>query len=211
MICHLNKWKSWFLNTEVVRKLTLEIVISAVVSGDNMTGTPSPSAKIRGVPGITIFGYSGTLFWNDWDFCIERKIWNWSPLNTLTVSELLLLFRHYWLNSVELYGALRAWKGGKRVELGKSSLLSEKKLDPYRTPLPPFLKVTELGKITGYFTELSPMATWTSERQIHFFVLSPFRCFTVLNTKDLLFYFSLPAFYVGFDRFTLAFGNQFRS
>ena len=45
-------------------ELTLEIVISAVVSGDNMTGTPSPSAKIRGggVAGITIFGYSGTLF-----------------------------------------------------------------------------------------------------------------------------------------------------
>ena len=30
------------------RKLTLEIVISAVVSGDNMTGTPSPFGQNQG-------------------------------------------------------------------------------------------------------------------------------------------------------------------
>ena len=48
-------------------------------------------------------------------------------------------------------------KGVKGVELGKSSLLSKKTLTP-PYPLPPFLKVRELGKITAFFRELSPMS-----------------------------------------------------
>ena len=44
-------------------------------------------------------------------------------------------------------------KGVKGVELGKCSLLSEKTLTR-GTPLPPFLKVRELGKKAGFFREL---------------------------------------------------------
>ena len=143
MICHLNKWKSWFLNTEVVRKLTLEIVISAVVSGDNMTGTPSPSAKIRGGgPGITIFGYSGPFFEMIETFVLKERsgidLPSWISLQYLSCCCCLDMIDWTLLSCM---GLSVHEKGVKRVELGKCSLLSEKTLTRRRgtSHLPPTL------------------------------------------------------------------------
>ena len=142
------KWKSWFLNTEVVRKLTLEIVISAVVSGDksdNMTGTPSPSAKIRGggflgSQFLVIRGPFFEMVENCVSLLKERSgidLPSWISLQYLSCCCCLDLIDWILLSCREL--SVHE-KGVKGVELGKCSLLSEKTLTR-GTPSPLFRKL----------------------------------------------------------------------
>ena len=144
MICHLNKWKSWFLNAEAsaVRELTLEIVISAVVSGDNMTGTPSPSAKIRGgFLGSQFLVIREPFFEMIETFVLKERsgidLPSWISLQYLSCCCCLDMIDWTLLSCM---GLSVHEKGVKRVELGKCSLLSEKTLTR-GTPSPLFRKL----------------------------------------------------------------------
>ena len=158
MICHLNKWKSWFLNTEVVGSLHLKLLFLRLYQGIPWH-PPPPFGQNQGAGwflGSQFLVIQGPFFEMVETFVLKERAGIDLPSWISLQQYLLLLFRHDWLNSVEMYGLSVHEKGVKGVELGKCSLLSEKSLTR-GTPLPPLPKVRELGKITGFFRELSPM------------------------------------------------------